>query len=215
MVGADTVKENVTWKDALGEFEGNGCTVTLESISEEEYEEATDRTSWNAGAADKDSGVAYHWADSTLFLHLANGKMAEYKTHTNADDGYIDYSNPDRIGPTDYFFLQVMYYEDGERKIVSGKDGKEISAMESPLLSPDHSLLLVYAQGNEMEGVAGGLQLVRLGDTATEIFNKTFDDWVPGDVKWVDDNTVYFKQYTSQQTEEEPAPRYVKMTIRN
>jgi hypothetical protein len=204
--------------DRTGTYQDGSCTVTLQDISEKEYNSADDLAAVARENAyeqlEKDSGIFYFMHDSTLVLKFINGETKSFTDNKNGQgEDYIEYQYQGQVGNTGYSLMIISGDEYYGHTMINDTTGEETDLWDSPVLSPENDLIAAAYEQNAMDGIPGGIQLWNCKNGLMNIFEMRCNKWSPAEIKWIDDTTVLIKQTGDPEDVRDTKVTYTRMKI--
>ncbi len=187
-------------------------TIKLDSITTHEYESVVE------SVPDTNLPDAIKSTKNGLRISLLNGDslMLDNVMHIDSEtqavsDDVQQYAFAINYAGTDYALITIDLYEGEAYVLINKRNGKRCYTYEVPHLSPDkkHFASAHFDQSGEN---ANGIDIYSIGnDSLTCVYASDFS-WGAQNLKWKDNNTLYFEQRTWNDAGKE-ATRYVKLNL--
>lgn len=128
----------------------------------------------------------------TLFLPIDNGNPVAMGNN-NEDDGdaYVKFFYEGFMPEINCYCIRAGYYEGGDYVLLNRTTGTNIHVWGKPLMSPDKKQLICTSYDLEAGFIPNGYQLLGYNNGKLEVLGEaTLDEWGPGQVQWLDNNTL-------------------------
>ncbi|MBW8685499.1 hypothetical protein [Chitinophaga rhizophila] len=151
----------------------------------------------------------------TLIFSLTNGQQARL-VNNRVDNGedYALYFYSRYVPEIQQYLVMGNYYESNDCVLVNAVDGTMTHVWGTPVVSPDRKYIVcgsvdLFANFNN-----NGLQLFSYSNNKlTAVGDVTFDKWGPGQMKWLNNNTIEAEYITLDKNSSEVI-RPVKLLMR-
>ncbi|GAA3921745.1 hypothetical protein GO495_01510 [Chitinophaga oryziterrae] len=128
----------------------------------------------------------------SLIITLENGRhiVLASNAHPKHDDSYTEYTYTGYLPDIKQYGIFGTYYESTDFLLVDQTTGVTTHTWGAPIISPDKKYFLCPSYDLEAGFTANGFQLYSyVNGTITPVGEIELDNWGPGQVKWIDNNT--------------------------
>ena len=180
---------------------GNICRI--DTISKAEFEAIKGEANLDTSELKRLLDDAEHVAETPrgLRFKLSNGdtfllkNVISYPNPTDSTmigDDYLKYDFEKNYTGTNYWGVGGQFYEGGSY-FVDKRSGKVNCTFGLPVISSNKKLF-VAAYYDMTDESPSGIGLYRHGKDSLETIFSVEPGWTMGEIKWKDDNTIYFTQ---------------------
>jgi hypothetical protein len=191
--------------DSLHRFDTilfKGHKVVFSPLKREDYEVAGDRGFTPTDALDDSLLLARYKdnlnkSDSSFLILCKGGKKVRLISTPGKEMDDTLYGFKGQMKNSPYFVFQVDYYEACSHLLVNFLSGKSKEICGEPVLSPEENKMACISVYGIGQPITTYLELYTVGkDSLSLRFEGEFDHWVPDEIKWIDNNTLFIKQST-------------------
>ena len=204
VVSSDSV-EVIIHTDSIHRFDTilfKGHKIVFSPLKREEFEAAGDKGYTPTDVLNDSLLLARYKenlskSDSSFLISCPNGKKIRLISTPGKELDDTIYHLEGQLQNTPYFVFQVDYYEAGSHLLVNFLSGKTKEISGEPVLSPEGNKMACVSVYGIGQPITTYLELYSVGKDSLNIrFEGKFDHWIPDELKWVDNNTIFIKQST-------------------
>lgn len=210
-----TVNNNLDSNIPIDTLHLGNKTLLVYTVSKalfDQYPSSSTDTTENVLLA-KDSLLLKRNADTLLFS-LTNGQTMSMVNKVNQDDeDYAGYTYAGYFPAIHRLGVIATYYESGNYLLVNPANGDTLHTWGAPVVSPDKKYLLCTSMDLAAGFVPNGFQLFSYENDQVKMIGEIeINNWGPGEVKWMDRNTL-LATYIFLDNDMNPGTKYVKIVL--
>lgn len=165
----------------------------------------------------RDASFVKRSGDSLIFRTQSGASVALRNNQTEGGE-YVGYRYDQIIPEINVFGINVSYYESGDYVILDRNSGDTTHLWAKPVVSPDKKRLICPSYDLEARFIPNGFQLLEYNNGKINLLGEIeLDNWGPGQVKWLDNNTLaaeYVTMVDNKETGHREVKKIVKIVIR-
>jgi hypothetical protein len=204
VISSDSV-QIIIHTDSLHRFDTilfKGHKVVFSPLKREVYEASSDKGFTPTDVLD-DSLLLTRYkdnlnkSDSSFLIRCQGGAAVRLISTPGKELDDTIYSFKGQLKNCPYFVFQVDYYEASSHMLVNFLSGKSKEICGEPVLSPEENKMACVSVYGIGQPITTYLELYSVGKDSLNLrFEGEFDHWVPDEIKWIDNNTLFIKQST-------------------
>ena len=149
----------------------------------------------------------------TLIFYAANGHKTTL-IDQNTEEATADYTFDGNFPTIQYWGTSVAYDESGDYILISQQTGDTLHCWGPPAVAPDKKHIICGSMDLMAGFVDNGFQIFSLQNGKLKLDGQTaLDDWGPGDIKWIDKNTI-LAEYIYLGANSNTESKYVQMRLK-
>jgi hypothetical protein len=128
-------------------------------------------------------------------ISLDNGGKLTFNNATAGSKSFVLYRYNKILKP--YRLVHITEFHNGWtiNFLIRLKDGWRVDLWSAPSFSANREWFYTYSADLKTRDMPNGIQLFRIqGEIINKVFEKTVDDWEPGEMKWESDSTILIKR---------------------
>lgn len=178
--------------------------VNIEIITGEEFEKQPSKGS-NPSKLEEEKSLLSKDASfislkgSDYIINLKNDSSIQL-IESSSEEDIVSYTYIGKLHGTELLVFFCSYFEFYDYLIVNRENGQQVHIWGSPVLSPEKKHLLASNYDLAAAFTPNGIQLYSVNNEGLTLkFQKEFTTWGPDSPKWIDDNTIYLIQKSSDE----------------
>lgn len=137
--------------------------------------------------------VPLHKENGQFCIPIKNDIIFLNDTLNEDDPSFVEYNYIGFFDIINFYYFDVRYYEIAKFCIINQNTGNRYYELGEPIFSLNGEMMINASSISKYEPFPNVIQLWRIRNGEISLVVDFFPkDWVPMNVKWINENTVYF-----------------------